>query len=167
MKRQVMIGVVVAVALSAALARATPGSGFIGTVLQRSMIDGHIDIRTGPRALNDVLVQQSDLDPGGTSGWHSHPGPVIVAVKSGVVAFYTPGRRRRSPPQDSDASDRAMPWCTVQYFPAGSAYFVEANQVHYIQNEGSLGYEDIATFVLPVGAPARTDEPSPGGNCPL
>jgi hypothetical protein len=166
MKRNVLIGVVVAVALSASLVRATPGVGFTPTVLQRSLIEGPIEIRTGPRALNDVLVQQSDLDPSGSSGWHSHPGPVIVAVKSGVVAFYTPGGRRRSPRQDNDASDRATPWCTVQYFPAGSAYFVEANQVHYIQNEGSLGYEDIATFVLPVGVPARTDEPSPGGNCP-
>ena len=167
MKRNVLIGAVVAVAISAGLAWATPGSGFIGTVLQRSLIDGPIAIHTGPRDLNDILVQQSQLQPGGNSGWHSHPGPVIIAVKSGVVAFYSPGRRRRSSTDGTDAAQRATPWCTVQYFPAGSAYFVEPNEVHFIQNEGSVVYEDFATFVLPVGVPARTDEPSPGGNCPL
>jgi hypothetical protein len=167
MKRNVIIGAVVAVATSAGLAWATPGSGFVGTVLQRSLIEGRIAIHTGPREFNDILVQQSQLQPGGNSGWHSHPGPVIVAVKSGVMDFYSPGKRRRAPVDGSDASERGTPWCSVQYFPAGSAYFVEANQVHFIQNEGSVVYEDLATFVLPVGVPARTDEPSPGGNCPI
>jgi hypothetical protein len=166
MKRNTIVGAVAALAISGGLAWATPGSKFTGTPLQRSLIDGRIDIQTGPRELNDVLVQQSDIEPGGNSGWHSHPGPVIVAVRSGVVGFYSPGRRRRLPSHDSDSARRGAPWCTVQYFPAGSAYFVEANEVHFIQNEGSDVYEDLATFVLPVGVPARTDEPSPGGNCP-
>lgn len=165
MKRNVLIGTGVAVAISAGLAWATPGSGFTGTVLQRSMIDGRIEIETDPHGLSDILVQHSALEPGGYSGWHSHPGPVIVAVKSGVVGFYSPGRRRR-PRQANDPSDRATQGCRVEYFTAGSAYFVEANDVHFIRNEGSVVYEDFATFVLPVGVPARTDEPSPGGNCP-
>jgi hypothetical protein len=166
MKRNVVIGAVVATAISAGLAWATPGSGFTGTVLQRSLIGGRIVIRTGARELNDILVQQSVMQPGGSSGWHSHPGPVIVAVKSGVADFYSPGKRPRSASGDGDSSERVTPWCDVQYFPAGTAYFVEANQVHYIENEGSAVYEDLATFVLPVGVPARTDEPAPGGNCP-
>src|SRR5439155_17661527 len=103
MKRNVLIGTGVAVAISASLAWATPGSGFTGTVLQRSMIDGRIEIQTG-RDLSDILVQQSVLQPGGHSGWHSHPGPVIVAVKAGVIGFYCPGRRHRSSSHGSEAS---------------------------------------------------------------
>jgi hypothetical protein len=166
MKFNIFCGAIVAVAISAGMAMATPSLKFTGTVLQRSLIDDRIEINTGARELRDVLVQQTVLEPGGYSGWHSHPGPVIVAVKSGVIGFYSPGRRRHSSPHDSDESRRATPSCSVEYFPAGSAYFVEANEVHFIQNEGSVSYEDFATFVLPVGVAARTDEPSPGGNCP-
>jgi hypothetical protein len=130
------------------------------------LIDGRIAIKAGARDVNNVLVQQSVLQPGGNSGWHSHQGPVIVAVKAGMIDFYSPGQRGRWLSDDNDETLRGTPWCNGQYFPAGSAYFVEANQVHYIENEGSVVYEDFATFVLPVGATARTDEPSPGGNCP-
>jgi hypothetical protein len=43
----------------------------------------------------------------------------------------------------------------------------DADEVHYIRNEGALVYEDYATFVLPFGVPARTDEPAPAAaNCP-
>ena len=165
MKRNIFCGTIVALAISAGMAMATPNFKFTGTMLQRSMINERIDIKTGGE-LKDVLVQQTVMEPGGYSGWHSHPGPVIVAVKSGMIGYYSPHRRRHSSPHDRDESNRATPSCSVEYFQAGSAYFVEANEVHFIQNEGSVSYEDFATFVLPVGVPARTDEPSPGGNCP-
>ena len=34
-----------------------------------------------------VRVQKVVIDPGGKSGWHHHPGIVIVAVASGEVTF--------------------------------------------------------------------------------
>jgi quercetin dioxygenase-like cupin family protein len=35
----------------------------------------------------DVRVQEVNIEPGGRSGWHHHPGIVIVAVKEGAVTF--------------------------------------------------------------------------------
>jgi len=35
----------------------------------------------------DVRVQEINIEPGGRSGWHHHPGVVIVAVKEGTVTF--------------------------------------------------------------------------------
>jgi hypothetical protein len=35
----------------------------------------------------DVRVQEINIAPGGRSGWHHHPGIVIIAVKEGAVTF--------------------------------------------------------------------------------
>ena len=35
----------------------------------------------------DVRFQEVNIEPGGRSGWHHHPGVVIVAVKEGMVTF--------------------------------------------------------------------------------
>jgi quercetin dioxygenase-like cupin family protein len=35
----------------------------------------------------DVRVQEVNIAPGGRSGWHHHPGVVIIAVKEGMVTF--------------------------------------------------------------------------------
>jgi quercetin dioxygenase-like cupin family protein len=35
----------------------------------------------------DVRFQEINIEPGGRSGWHHHPGVVIVAVKEGTVTF--------------------------------------------------------------------------------
>jgi hypothetical protein len=36
----------------------------------------------------DVMVQKIVIAPGGSSGWHHHPGIVIIAVQSGSVTFW-------------------------------------------------------------------------------
>jgi hypothetical protein len=33
----------------------------------------------------DVRVQTITIDPGGTSGWHHHPGMVVVAIQTGTL----------------------------------------------------------------------------------
>lgn len=146
-RKQVLLAVALATS-AATLLWATPGSGFVATVLQRSTTDARIKIQTHPHDLSDILVQQVTIQPGGNSGWHSHPGPGMVAVKAGMVALYS-------------GDDRT---CTPKYVTAGNAFFEEANHVHFVRNVGGVAYEAYATFVLPVGAAARTDEPDPG-NC--
>jgi quercetin dioxygenase-like cupin family protein len=42
-------------------------------------------IRT--RGASDLYVLQNTIAPGGTFGWHSHPGPSLVIVKSGTATF--------------------------------------------------------------------------------
>src|SRR5262249_899173 len=52
-----------------------------------SVTDSHaVELRaTGP---TDVHILQNKVAPGGTFGWHSHPGPSIVVVQSGELTFY-------------------------------------------------------------------------------
>lgn len=101
----------------------------------------------------DTVVQQIVIAPGGWFGWHSHPGPVVVVVKSGELAFY-----------DSDD-----PTCTPRIYVAGQV-FVDRGQghVHYAQNPGTTANLELwATyFDVPPGASPRIDARAPG-NCPF
>jgi quercetin dioxygenase-like cupin family protein len=88
--------------------------------------------------------------PGGNFGWHSHPGPSLVIVKSGTSTFY-------------DGND---PTCTPHVYAAGSAYVDPGGDTHIARNEGTTELVIIVARLLPEGAPARIDQPAPG-NCPF
>src|SRR5918996_380932 len=45
-----------------------------------------VELKT--RGAIDVAVQRIAVDPGETFGWHSHPGPTIVTVKTGTLTLY-------------------------------------------------------------------------------
>jgi quercetin dioxygenase-like cupin family protein len=148
-----MFNIILVIAFAAVVATAawaTPGSAFSTTALVRSTAAVRINVKTHPHTLNDVQVQSVVGQPGGYSGWHSHPGYGIVAVRAGTVAIY-------------DGDD---PTCTPRYVSAGEVFTEEPGHVHFVLNEGTVAYEAYATFILPVGVPSRTDAPSPG-NCPF
>lgn len=156
--KHVALGATLALAAVAWL-RATPGTSFGTTPLVRStamagihVMPTHvrIDDKADPEQLNDVLVQKVAAAPGGFSGWHSHPGYGVVAVRAGVVAIY-------------EGDD---PTCTPRYVGAGAVFTEAPGHVHLVRNEGAVDYEAYATFILPVGVPTRIDEPNPG-NCPF
>lgn len=150
-KRAVNIAVGVAfAAIAATVAWATPGSAFVTTALVRSTAAVRISVKTHPHTFNDVQVQSVVGQPGGFSGWHSHPGYGIVAVRAGMAAIY-------------DGDD---PTCTPRYVSAGEVFIEEPEHVHFVRNEGTVAYEAYATFIMPVGVPSRTDAPSPG-HCPF
>jgi quercetin dioxygenase-like cupin family protein len=86
--------------------------------------------------------------PGGSFGWHSHPGPSLIIVKSGRLTFYR-------------ADD---PTCTPEVHSAGDAFVDEGTDVHIGRNEGTAMAVVIVTRLFPAGSPARIDQPDPG-NC--
>src|SRR5512133_392484 len=67
---------------------ATPPSGLTNTPLARgtNTSEGTIPLQFG----TDVAMAQITVDPGGSSGWHSHPGGAIVVVKQGSLTVYSP-----------------------------------------------------------------------------
>ena len=98
----------------------------------------------------ETVIQQVVILPGGHTGWHSHPGPAIVLIKSGQMSFY-------------DSED---PTCTVRIYSAGQA-FIDSGQghVHIARNEGSVNLELWVTyFDVPAGGAFRIDAPATG-NC--
>lgn len=114
-------------------------------------ISGHGEHVIHVRNSADTIVQQIIFGPGGYFGWHSHPGPVIVLVKSGALSFY-------------EADD---PTCTPRTYVAGQV-FVDSGQghVHFARNLSATDNLEVwATYLdVPPGSSPRVDAPDPG-NC--
>lgn len=108
---------------------------------------GHARIRIVADMPADVYVVTNTVLPGGNSGWHTHPGPSIVSVKSGTATVY-----------DGDDSS-----CTPVIYPAGTG-FVDAGggHVHMVRNAGTVQLELIAFQMVPAGAQRRIDASNPG-----
>ncbi len=74
----------------------TAAAGFTPTVLARGNLGTfHIQSKTGDYDAElkshdntDIVVVSIVVTPGGNSGWHYHPGPVLVTVKTGTITFY-------------------------------------------------------------------------------
>jgi quercetin dioxygenase-like cupin family protein len=145
-------------------ARATTATGFTSTTLALGGF-GDIDVANtlvpakgrnwlsvqktkGP---SDVYVVSNVWDPGGSTGWHTHPGHSLVIVTEGTVTEY----------MGHDPS------CTPHVYTVGQG-FVDpgAGHVHIIRNEGSVEASTIAVQVIPGGAMRRIDADDPG-NCPF
>jgi quercetin dioxygenase-like cupin family protein len=106
--------------------------------------------RINTKGPSDLYVLQNTITPGGTFGWHSHPGPSLVTVKSGTATFYM--------------SDD--PTCSPHVVQAGSGFVDNGHDVHLVRNEGSVDLVTVVVSLVPAGFTRRIDEPSPG-NCPF
>ena len=106
--------------------------------------------RIDTKGVSDLYVLQNTIAPGGTFGWHSHPGPSLVIVKSGTATFYL-------------ASD---PTCSPHVVPAGSGFVDNGHDVHVVRNEGNVDLVTVVVSLIPTGFARRIDEPSPA-NCPF
>lgn len=164
MTRRQLASLVIVAAVSTALAGAvlaTPGSGvLLAQVFARASFADPTDLKfkvkkQGQEVIQvnnarETVIQQVVIAPGGHTGWHSHPGPVVVLIKSGQMSFY-------------DGED---PTCTVRIYSAGEA-FIDSGQghVHIARNEGTENLELWATyFDVPPGGAFRIDAAAPG-NC--
>jgi quercetin dioxygenase-like cupin family protein len=151
-----------AVVASYSFVQATPGMGVTSTVFAVGTFDDDIDATTltdtDPGARTDfwqariktkgstqVHVLENKIAPGGTFGWHSHPGPSLVVVKTGALTLYL-------------ADD---PTCTGHVVQAGSGFVDNGGDVHVVRNEGTVETIVYVTSLVPEGFGRRIDEPAP------
>jgi quercetin dioxygenase-like cupin family protein len=151
------VGVVAIIGtLLAVTASATPGSGVttvsIGT---GRFVDIDTKVKTGAwkaelttKGVSDLHVIQNTIIPGGTFGWHSHPGPSLVIVKAGTATFYL-------------ASDP----CTPHVVHTGEGFVDQGGDVHVVRNEGNVDLVTVVASLIPADAVRRIDEPAPAGAC--
>jgi quercetin dioxygenase-like cupin family protein len=147
-----------AVLAIAATALATSGAGVTSTLfavgtfeeIHAKTLSSNWQARIDTKGATDVHILENRIAPGGTFGWHSHPGPSIVVVQSGALTLYR-------------ADD---PECTPQVYAAGSGFVDQGGDVHVVRNEGDVEAVVYVTSIIPQGAGRRIDEPSPG-NCPF
>lgn len=149
---------------------ATPANGFAGTTLALGRF-GEIDVfnhailsqtsnedhrrsvwlsTQKTKGASDLYVQSNVWQPGGSTGWHSHPGHSLIIVTAGTVTNY-------------ESND---PECKPQVYTQGMG-FVDfgGDHVHLIRNEGSVPAQTIAVQLIPAGATRRKDAAAPP-NCP-
>ena len=87
-----VVGVAVIGTLAAAVALGSPPSGVAITTLVTANFDETVHLNSDrvkfqTKDPTDVRIQKLVFGPGGFSGWHHHPGVVILAVESGAVTF--------------------------------------------------------------------------------
>jgi hypothetical protein len=160
----IALGAVVApVAVGVALA--TPPSGLNSQLLARGAAgefrihEKSMRLRMDARQATDVALVRATLDPGGSTGWHGHPGPSIVIVKSGTVTMYEPAHDEDADEDDDGKEHRQG--CAVQSFGPGQA-FVHPATVHNFVNSGQDTAEFYVAYFVPAGAaPLLRDEPAP------
>src|SRR5215217_3771581 len=95
----------------------------------------------------DVAIVKVVIEPGGSTGWHHHPGVVMVPVKAGTVTEY-------------DAECQAT---TIQ---AGHGFVESKSEVHLVRNEGDVRAVLFATFLVPSATPPdglTISDPRPPG----
>ena len=162
-KRKVAWAAGAALTLVSGSALATGPSGVVSaTVVARAAFVDSVDLKLKVREdgqevvlhapdARDTVMQQIVIGPGGQTGWHSHPGPVLVLVKAGELTLY-------------DGDD---PACSGRTYAAGQA-FIDHGQGHvHLARNLSAGQNTeiwVAYFDVPAGAPFRIDAGDPG-NC--
>jgi quercetin dioxygenase-like cupin family protein len=154
-RRALVLGLIGVIA-SVGIVAATPGVGAVGTILSTGTLSAGVRIHTADLKFSTrddikVVTQTITIAPGGSTGWHSHPGPVIVTISAGRMTFY-------------DGDD---PSCSPGTYRTGDSFVDRGGgHVHIARNEGSVDLVLFATYLVPIGAPIRTDLASPG-NCPF
>jgi quercetin dioxygenase-like cupin family protein len=157
-------------ALSSRKAQATPASGFVGITLGGIPGRfGEIDVFTHfippnsewekhrrniwlswqkTKGSSDLYVQSNVWQPGGSSGWHLHPGHSLIFVTEGTVTYY-----------ESDSPD-----CKPTVYTKGMGFVEPGDHVHIVRNEGAVLASTIAVQLIPASADRRVDAPQPA-NC--
>jgi quercetin dioxygenase-like cupin family protein len=146
--------------LTAVPARATPSCGVVSENLLESVPAGNFPsgllnlmcrsnlpdwlLKTRVRGDSDVYLSKLTFQPGGQSGWHSHPGPSLVTVVQGTLTVY-----------HGD--------CTFETYTAGESFTdLGCGDIHNVRNEGATEAIDVAVQIVPHGVPRRIEADDPG-----
>jgi hypothetical protein len=132
---------VVASAILGAPAFASTGSGITSTIFATGDLDetvniNHDRVKFQTKGPTDVRVQQLVFAAGAYTGWHHHPGVVIVTVASGVITVV-----------QAD--------CSTKNYGAGTgngSVFVEGHDTP-MEARSAAGGTVYATYVAPDATP--------------
>lgn len=140
------------IAVAAHATEIDPATVPTGFFVAHNYVDD-IPVSTLARAVKpngaDVFVQHLRLNANQVSAWHTHPGPVIVTVRSGSLTYQT----------------GASNTCRNRVYSAGQG-FVDPGfgHVHRVI-AGPSGVDIYATFLLPPGSENHLIESSAPTEC--
>ena len=158
-KTKVLLGGALAASITIGIAVATPTVGAIdnvilstGTAQREIHTNAHLALPGLDEDFSAVLVadgssniieQEVTFIPGGTTGWHKHPGIVLLTLTadSGPVDWY-----------DSK--------CGKTVYNAGDSW-TEGTKLHDVVNHGSTNVHFLVTYIVAKDVNKRTDEAAP------
>lgn len=123
----------------AAPAAATPNSGVEARTLAESTVDGV-----------HYVTRELTVAPGGTTGWHWHPGQVYGVIRQGTLTHYSSAN------------------CAVDGVYGVGDTITEETGLGYIHVGRNLGPDPLVLwvgYIVPAGQPLANDAPNPG--CPF
>lgn len=147
-KRLAVVGLAALAAVSAAaIALASPGTSTSTILASRSTLSDSVQvnqdrIKFQTKEPTDLVTQQVTFAPGAYSGWHHHPGVILVLVKTGTVTVHDEN-------------------CQTTSYSAGQAFIEGGTEPMMVSNEGSQTAVDVATQVAPAGSPFRIEDDPP------
>lgn len=126
-----------AVLVGVGSASATPGAGVTASLLAKGTVAERVHVKSAGNEQTDVLVQELTIAPGGTTGWHSHPGAAIVVVEQGMFTVRS----------------RHGAACVTEVYGPGQA-FVDPGRGHQHvgSNHGTQPAVVTVTYLLPAGS---------------
>lgn len=143
--------------VASVIAWASPAVGVTPTLIGRGTYEpfkvktgAHslVDVEMKAKSHLDVVVRTHDYAVGSSTGWHTHPGPVLITVLEGAVTFY-------------EADD---PTCAPHVVSAGQGY-VDTGRGHIGRNESGRLAKDVTVILAPVNLPFRDELPAPNPYC--
>jgi quercetin dioxygenase-like cupin family protein len=147
----VALGVAV-LALVVGAALATPPKNATGITVARATLGTFADQNDGIKVESkqrwaDVEIVKVVLEPGGSVGWHHHPGVGLASVKSGTVTVYDEK-------------------CKKSVYKAGKGFLESHDQPGLVRNHGKVKAVFYVAFIIPTKtteAGLRIDDPKPKG----
>jgi quercetin dioxygenase-like cupin family protein len=167
-RTQLLIGTTAVICTIAGLALGTPAGGFLfNNILSLGSIDtdvrqqAHVDldaaadaaagphdpdredwsVRISTHGPSNFIVQDVAFLPGGFTGWHSHPGVLLITVTEGSVEWYNSK-------------------CELHVYNTGDS-LTENTEPHYVRNVGSVNARLMASYIIAKGQPRRIEQPAP------
>jgi len=156
---KILCGGALVASIVAGLAMATPTIGAwynvilsTGTVNQDIHAHAHVALagtedgfsaQLETEGAANVIQQEVKFSPGGTTGWHTHPGILLLslAADSAPVDWYDAG-------------------CVKRVYNAGDSW-TEGTKLHDVVNSSSIDAHFLVTYVVAKGIGKRTDQPAP------
>lgn len=130
------------------LASHLPANHNITTALVRGTLADKVqynlgDIKVQTKGPVDIVVAEVSFPALASAGWHSHPGPIFVVIRTGTLSIW----------------DET---CVKRTYSAGDSFFEAGPKANMLVKNESPTTEAtvVATFIVPVGTTAlRIGEP--------
>jgi len=113
----------------------------LGPVKERAQVGDSWMVNLEDRGQSEFYFQDLVVGPGGYTGWHSHPGLLLITVKEGSLEFY-----------DKE--------CAKHTYGAGQS-FTEGAEPHAAMNRGTGNARLLVAYIVKKGEPRRIEAPQP------